>query len=110
MGWIDKVSPCLSILLCIIMSFEDKFWLVDSDVSLFHSSEWDGEGVTSTWYVVYRICMALFMSTGITLHFVSTLDTLGVKWFIYMTNQGRGGCPGPTVLTAEHLGLQALDF
>mgnify|MGYP007048369328 CR=1 FL=1 len=32
--------------------------------------------------------MALFMSTGIALHFVSTLDTLGIKWFIYMTNQG----------------------
>ena len=29
------------------------------------------------------------MSTGITLHFVSTLDTLGLKWFIYMTNQGK---------------------
>ena len=24
------------------------------------------------------------------LHFVSTLDTLGSKWFIYMTNQGIG--------------------
>ena len=85
---------------------------MDSDVSLFHSSEWDGEGVTSTWYVVYRICMALFMSTGITLHFVSTLDTLGLKWFIYMTNQGRGGNPQPTGLTGEPdpPGLQVLDF
>ena len=62
---------------------------MDSDVSRFHSSEWDRAGVTSTWYTVYRITLALFMSTGITLHFVSTLDTLGVKWFIYMTNQGE---------------------
>lgn len=46
--------------------------------------------MTSTWYTVYRIGLALFMAAGVTLHFVSTLDTLGVKWFIYMTNQGIG--------------------
>ena len=88
---LSHYSTLLSVYLT--LSFEDKFWLVDSDVSLFHSSEWDSQGVTSTWYTVYRICLALFMSTGIALHFVSTLDTLGIKWFIYMTNQGGADSP-----------------
>ena len=42
----------------------------------------------SNLYCVYRVAMAMFMAIGVTLHFVSTLDTLGIKWFIYMTNQG----------------------
>ena len=41
--------------------------------------------------MVYRVGLALFMVTGIVLHFVDTLDTLGAKWFIYMTNQGISG-------------------
>ena len=65
-----------------------KFSLVHEDADLFHRSEWDDEDGPSTWYVVYRVILALFMATGVTLHFVSTLDTLGIKWFIYMTNQG----------------------
>jgi len=68
----------------------DKFSLVHEDADLFHRSEWDDEDGPSTWYVVYRVILALFMATGVTLHFVSTLDTLGIKWFIYMTNQGIG--------------------
>ena len=67
---------------------KEKFGLHHHDVDLFHRSEWDGQGITSGWYVVYRVCVALFMVTGVALHFVSTLDTLGTKWFIYMTNQG----------------------
>jgi len=68
---------------------KEKFRLVHSDVSLFHSSEWERDDChPSTWYVVYRIVLALAMVTGISLHFVSTLETLGSKWFIYMTNQG----------------------
>ena len=67
---------------------KEKFSLQHHDVDLFHRSEWDGQGVTSTWYVVYRVCVALFMVTGVVCHFVSTLETQGMKWFIYMTNQG----------------------
>ena len=52
------------------------------------SSAWDGSGAPSLWYVIYRIAIALFMLVGVLCHFVSTLDTLGIKWFIYMTNQG----------------------
>ena len=70
---------------------KEKFSLQHHDVDLFHRSEWDKQGETSIWYVVYRVCLALFMVTGIVLHFVSTLDTLGTKWFIYMTNQGISG-------------------
>ena len=29
------------------------------------------------------------MATGIIAHFVSSIDTFGIKWFIYMTNQGE---------------------
>ena len=73
-----------------IFTSQEKFRLVHSDVSLFHSSEWERDDChPSTWYVVYRIVLALAMVTGISLHFVSTLETLGSKWFIYMTNQGR---------------------
>jgi len=54
----------------------------------FHRSAWDGSGAPSLWYVIYRIAIALFMLVGVLCHFVSTLDTLGTKWFIYMTNQG----------------------
>jgi len=54
----------------------------------FHRSAWDGSGAPSLWYVIYRIAIALFMLVGVLCHFVSTLDTLGIKWFIYMTNQG----------------------
>ena len=59
-------------------------------MNLFHRSEWDsGAGaVPSTAYTVYRLAMAAFMATGVTLHIVATLDTLGIKWLIYMTNQG----------------------
>lgn len=54
----------------------------------FHRSVWDGSGAPSLWYVAYRILIALFMLVGVLCHFASTLDTLGIKWFIYMTNQG----------------------
>lgn len=54
------------------------------------NSVWDGSGAPSLWYVAYRILIALFMLVGVLCHFVSTLDTLGIKWFIYMTNQGIG--------------------
>jgi len=54
----------------------------------FHRSAWDGSGAPSLWYVIYRISIALFMLIGTLCHFVSTIDTLGIKWFIYMTNQG----------------------
>ena len=67
---------------------KEKFGLNHHDTDLFHRSEWDGGGVTSTWYVIYRVVLAIFMVTGIVCHFVSTLDTQGIKWFIYMTNQG----------------------
>ena len=46
--------------------------------------------ILNSRYVVYRVLLAMFMSVGVTLHIVSTLDTLGIKWFIYMTNQGIG--------------------
>lgn len=70
---------------------KQKFLLTHEDSGLFHRSEWDrSKHGPSTAYTAYRIVMALFMSTGIALHFVSTLDTLGIKWFIYMTNQGIG--------------------
>ena len=61
-------------------------------MNLFHRSEWDSGagGVPSTAYTVYRLAMAAFMATGVTLHIVATLDTLGIKWLIYMTNQGIG--------------------
>ena len=69
---------------------QKKFLLTHEDSGLFHRSGWDSAGKDgpSTAYTTYRVVMALFMATGITLHFVSTLDTLGIKWFIYMTNQG----------------------
>ena len=57
------------------------------NINLFCSA-WDGSGAPSLWYVIYRIAIALFMLVGVLCHFVSTLDTLGTKWFIYMTNQG----------------------
>ena len=44
-------------------------------------------GGPSLGYCCYRVCLALAMVTGIALHFASTLDTLGGKWPIYMTNQ-----------------------
>lgn len=66
----------------------DKFRLQHGHPDLFHRSVWDGSGAPSLWYTIYRVTLALFMLTGILLHFVSTLDTLGTKWFIYMTNQG----------------------
>jgi len=66
------------------------FSLVHEDATLFHRSEWDIGDEPSNLYCVYRVAMAMFMAIGVTLHFVSTLDTLGIKWFIYMTNQGIG--------------------
>merc|ERR1711902_291725 len=88
---------------------KEKFKLVHSNVDLFHSSEWEGDDShPSTWYVVYRTCLALAMVTGISLHFVSTLETLGSKWFIYMTNQGTAGTyNNPHSLT--HLRHQSAD-
>lgn len=68
----------------------EKFKLQHYDSDLFHRSEWDGRGKISHWYTVYRIVLAVFMLTGVVLHFSSTQDTLGSKWFIYMTNQGIG--------------------
>merc|ERR1711973_1029973 len=84
----DKVRSTVSVLTS-TFSVQEKFKLVHSNVDLFHSSEWEGDDShPSTWYAVYRTCLALAMVTGISLHFVSTLETLGSKWFIYMTNQG----------------------
>jgi len=66
----------------------DKFLLQHKQPDLFHRSEWDKTGTPTLWYSVYRVILALFMVIGIILHFLSTLNTLGAKWFIYMTNQG----------------------
>ena len=51
-----------------------KFSLVHEDADLFHRSEWDDEDGPSTWYVVYRVILALFMATGV------TLNSMGVLW------------------------------
>jgi len=67
---------------------KEKFLLQHDEPNLFHRSEWDKAGTPSVWYSVYRVVLALFMVIGIILHFLSTLHTLGAKWFIYMTNQG----------------------
>ena len=64
------------------------FSLNHPDVDLFHRSQWDSPGVSSLWYVIYRSTVALLMVAGVVAHMVSTADTLGGKWFIYMTNQG----------------------
>ena len=88
---IDKVVVFVSNQnrLTVILSFlQKKFSLVHDDATLFHRSEWDISDDPSTWYCVYRVALALFMALGVTLHFVATFDSLGIKWFIYMTNQG----------------------
>lgn len=66
----------------------EKFLLQHHQPDRFHRSVWDGSGAPSLWYTIYRILLALFMLTGVLLHFVSSLDTMGSKWFIYMTIQG----------------------
>ncbi|XP_023346985.1 protein rolling stone [Eurytemora carolleeae] len=68
----------------------DKFKLTHEDSDRFHRSQWNKAGEITTWYLVYRICIALAMVIGVAAHIGSTTDTLGSKWFIYMTNQGIG--------------------
>lgn len=65
-----------------------KFLLSHYDQGVFQRSEWDDPGVISTWYVVYRVVLAGLMLAGVVAHALSTKDTLGAKWLIYMTNQG----------------------
>ena len=65
-----------------------EFSLQHPDVNLFHSSEWSSPAHRPVWYMVYRITVALLMMAGVLAHAITTADTLGVKWFIYMTNQG----------------------
>ena len=66
-----------------------KFSLNHPDVNLFHGSEWArSRAHRPGWYLVYRIVMALLMLAGVVAHILSTADTLGAKWLIYMTNQG----------------------
>jgi len=65
-----------------------KFFLNHHDFDRFHRSEWDDPGVGSGWYLAYRVILALLMVAGVLAHALSTTDSLGVKWFIFMTNQG----------------------
>lgn len=65
-----------------------KFTLQHADPDLFHRSQWDTPGQPSGWYCVYRSALAGVMLVGVAAHAASTKDTLGWKWFIYMTNQG----------------------
>ena len=65
-----------------------QFSLHHPDVNLFHSSEWSSPATRPVWYMVYRITVAVLMVSGVLAHAITTADTLGSKWFIYMTNQG----------------------
>jgi len=62
--------------------------LKHEDPTLFHRSEWNTQSIPSLGYVAYRITIATVMTAGIIAHIISTRDTLGSKWLIYMTNQG----------------------
>jgi len=72
-------SGCLS---------RENFSLKHDNVDQFHRSMWNKPGDISLGYVIYRVAVALVMVAGIAAHIGSTLDTLGSKWLIYMTNQG----------------------
>lgn len=65
-----------------------KFLLTHNDNDRFHRSEWTEPGVKSMWYMIYRVVLAVLMVSGVVAHALSTKDTLGTKWLIYMTNQG----------------------
>ena len=64
------------------------FSLNHPNADLFHRSQWDPPGVTSLWYVIYRITVALLMVAGVVADIVNDSTTLGAKWIIYMTSQG----------------------
>jgi len=66
----------------------DNVHLNHHDPDLFHRSQWSSPGDSAKWYMIYRVVLALVMVLGVSAHFGSTLDTLGAKWFIYMTDQG----------------------
>ena len=65
-----------------------KFSLHHPDVNLFHGSAWASSSSRPTWYPIYRVILALLMLAGVLAHVITTADTLGSKWLIYMTNQG----------------------
>ena len=62
------------------------FSLNHPNPDLFHQSQWDPPGVTSLWYVIYRITVALLMVAGVVVVIVTRVSV--AKWFIYMTSQG----------------------
>jgi len=64
----------------------DKFKLNHHDLDRFHRSEWTDPGVYSTWYVIYRVVLAVLMGVGVVAHVY--LNTPSPKWLIYMTDQG----------------------
>ena len=56
---------------------------------LFYDFQWDGtELAVKTWYMIYRVLMAVLFTVIVIVFGVTTRDTLGLKFFIYMTNQG----------------------
>ena len=48
--------------------------------------QWCNPDRVSTWYWLYRVFVALFFIAGITAQMMNS--NLGIKWFIYMTDQG----------------------
>ena len=48
--------------------------------------QWCPPDRVSVWYFIYRILVALIFAAGISAQLVNS--NLGLKWFIYMTDQG----------------------
>merc|ERR1712038_1689303 len=62
------------------------YTLSHNDPNLFDRSQWCPQRRVSTWYVVYRVFMAVIFIVGVTGHGISC--GTGAKWFIFMTDLG----------------------
>ena len=45
-------------------------------------------GPPSLWYITYKVFITILLCCLTTAHVVSTVDRLGTKWLIFLTNQG----------------------
>ena len=45
-------------------------------------------GAPSLWYITYKVFITILLCCLTTAHVVSTVDRLGTKWLIFLTNQG----------------------
>ena len=56
-------------------------------VGLFHRSQWDRPGATSSWYLVYRLVMFMLVGGGVLLHILSEREQMQARWLLFLSHQ-----------------------